>query len=283
MHRESFLLKTADDRSIECFLFEPVYSRTVTTVIFAPGITSHVRDYQPLLEPLAEELRVLAFNLPGHGKSTGLYEPGSLASCVADLVAAERRDVVCAGHSLGGGIAAAACRELPAVCGAYLLNPYVGQACVTDAGYGAMLATRVASRVFGRGADALARLFVKGFNNVRPVRDYAALWRIQSESLMTDKPVSYLLAEKDEIMVGDNPYRYDFVRSMLCKLFPRGYDRSFLARGLNHCLNTGQKDWAPFLKPEPGKDSDALLTNMRDFCTLVVANRHHSRALDKKA
>lgn len=77
-------------------------------IVFSHANGFNARTYRTILGPLAGELRILAFDLRGHGASTLPDDPaafpgwtGIAADLVAVLEAATDRAVVLAGHSLG--------------------------------------------------------------------------------------------------------------------------------------------------------------------------------------
>jgi 3-oxoadipate enol-lactonase len=85
-----------------------------TLIVLVNSIGLSVRMWQPQLNALPEDVRLIAYDQPGHGRSVGLEPPGSLDDLADDLMAVldeEGADtaLVC-GLSLGGmvGIRAAA-------------------------------------------------------------------------------------------------------------------------------------------------------------------------------
>ena len=80
------------------------------TMLFIHGFGGNARQWQHQIEPFAERNRVLAPDLPGHGRSSRLPAGYGMEALVADLAAmlAEQgvtEPVVLAGHSFGGAIA----------------------------------------------------------------------------------------------------------------------------------------------------------------------------------
>jgi len=78
-------------------------------LLFLPGLGVGIRDMRPLVEPLAEQARVITIDNRGVGRSDKPDEPYSIAQMAADAVAVlddagiDRIDVV--GYSMGGRIA----------------------------------------------------------------------------------------------------------------------------------------------------------------------------------
>jgi pimeloyl-ACP methyl ester carboxylesterase len=90
------------------------------TVLLIHGIGGDWRTWEPVLEGLAGNHRVVAVDLPGHGGSAmghGDYSLGGHANALRDLCGAmgiERATVI--GHSLGGGIAMQFAYQFPERC-----------------------------------------------------------------------------------------------------------------------------------------------------------------------
>jgi pimeloyl-ACP methyl ester carboxylesterase len=89
-------------------------------LLLVHGIGGDWRTWEPVLEELAQRHRIVAVDLPGHGRSAkgaGDYSLGALASALRDLCGAlgiARATVV--GHSLGGGIAMQFSYQFPERC-----------------------------------------------------------------------------------------------------------------------------------------------------------------------
>ena len=79
------------------------------TLLLIHGMAGSSRTWRGVMPRLAEEFRVLAPDLPGHGDSAaprGDYSLGNLAAFVRDLLVALDIDrVTVVGQSLGGGVA----------------------------------------------------------------------------------------------------------------------------------------------------------------------------------
>jgi len=91
------------------------------TVLLVHGWTCDSHDWMWQLPALAERFRVIAVDLPGHGRSTGVpgdWGPSGLAHDLAALL--EQRSVgpvVAVGHSYGAAISLALAVEHPAMVG----------------------------------------------------------------------------------------------------------------------------------------------------------------------
>ena len=89
-------------------------------VLLIHGMAGSSGTWDPILEPLGRSAKVLAPDLPGHGRSAkprGDYSLGALASGLRDLLEVlghERATIV--GHSLGGGVAMQFAYQFPERC-----------------------------------------------------------------------------------------------------------------------------------------------------------------------
>jgi pimeloyl-ACP methyl ester carboxylesterase len=120
------------------------------TVLLIHGIGGDWRTWEPVLDGLARQHRVVAVDLPGHGgsaKGAGDYSLGALASALRDLGGAlgiERATVV--GHSLGGGVAMQFSYQFPERCERLVLVSSGGLG--PDVGLVLRLATLPGSELF---------------------------------------------------------------------------------------------------------------------------------------
>lgn len=88
---------------------EPVGPEGAPMVVLGPSLGTSTILWQDVIPVLARTHRVVAWDLPGHGRSPAIAEPwtiAQLADAIAAAVPAER--FACAGVSMGG----AACLEL---------------------------------------------------------------------------------------------------------------------------------------------------------------------------
>ena len=95
-------------------------------LVLLHGLTFDRRMWDPLLELLPDRQRAIAFDLPGHGGSPQLPEPG-LAPVVAAIhdavLAAGLERPILVGHSIGGPLAAMYAATFPAAAVVSIDNP----------------------------------------------------------------------------------------------------------------------------------------------------------------
>jgi pimeloyl-ACP methyl ester carboxylesterase len=104
--------------------------RDKPTLLLVHGWTCDSNDWIWQIQPFAAEYRVVAIDLPGHGRSSadGPFTVRSFADDLAQLLTAlDCRDTVAVGHSLGGVIVSTLAIEHPA---------QVRAVVTADAGYG---------------------------------------------------------------------------------------------------------------------------------------------------
>ncbi|MCA9693123.1 MAG: alpha/beta fold hydrolase, partial [Myxococcales bacterium] len=95
-------------------------------VLALHGITASHREFAALADALGDDVRLIAPDLRGRGRSNHIPGPWGMRAHAADMVAAldhldvARADVLL-GHSMGGFIAAVLAADHPARCGAVLL------------------------------------------------------------------------------------------------------------------------------------------------------------------
>ncbi len=273
--KQDITLKVGRERdiSLEGTIFEPKYEKPDSLIIFTPGISSTYRDYQKfLLEPLAEEARVLTYNLRGHGKSEGKFDPPILVEDLENIVKQQVTPVVLLGQSIGAGISAAAAKTQGNVCGVYMINPYLDPEFLSDTQLKYVsLAQKSTYTGLPTLIDPILHHLFKGFHNRRPIRDFGSLKKVKLSESIDDIPISWIISDKDEVLgTIDNQEHYSKIRQILSLHYPNSTDRSELAQGLNHCLNTTKGDYAPFMKKEKGKDSERIVTDIIEFTRACV-------------
>lgn len=273
--REKLMLNVGRDERIqlEGLILEPNFTKAQSTIIFTPGISSHFEDYLPLLEPLAEEAHVVTYDLRGHGRSQGVFDPPKLVEDLEDIAKMLAKPVCAIGQSVGASIAASAANTQECIKGVYLITPYL---CTDSLSIGPRCGVYLARALTYTGIpyvlDALLRRN-KAFKNRTPIQDTGRLVKAKAPRCAQEKPTSWIVADHDAVLgTLNNPRHFDAVCGRLRELYPHGHDRSALAHGLNHCLNITPGDYAPFLKDEPGKNRDAIIADMLDFAKGVCAS-----------
>ncbi len=162
------------------------------TLLLIHGIGGDWRTWEPVLDGLAQQHRVVAVDLPGHGGSTkgaGDYSLGALACTLRDIggvLGLERATVV--GHSLGGGIAMQFAYQFPERCERLVLVSSGGLG--PDVGLILRLATIPGSELFlsltAPGARSLINLAASAGRvlRIRPAPDaehYARAFAVLAE------------------------------------------------------------------------------------------------------
>lgn len=99
-----------------------------TTVVLIHGFGEHLMTWRAVVDPLARQYRVLAFDLPGFGGSDKPDRPYTREAMVGTVSALLERwtrpPVILVGHSMGGQIAAETAIERPdLVAGLVLIAP----------------------------------------------------------------------------------------------------------------------------------------------------------------
>lgn len=246
-------------------IYEPSRPKHGTVSFFTPGWSAKYSDYEPLLLPLAERYRVIAFNPRGHGGSGGVLDRHR---CIEDLVelhgAYGEERCVLLGHSLAALSLAAAQRVKPK--GIVLFNPYVSAALLPrPLRSGVKLlsqhqdspAVRIVDDILG-----MLPLDRFGLNMRRPLINTAALNDIEiRRGQRTEAPLLYFVADRDTTTGAHEPSTYGIMRNALHNLSAAPEDASALAHGLNHCMN--RSGYVPFLKP--GAERENILDRVHGF------------------
>jgi pimeloyl-ACP methyl ester carboxylesterase len=95
-------------------------------LVLLHGLTFDRRMWDPLLEVVPDRQRVIAFDLPGHGGSPPLSEPGlaPVVEAIHEAVLAAGIDrPILVGHSIGGPLAAIYAATFPAAAVVSIENP----------------------------------------------------------------------------------------------------------------------------------------------------------------
>jgi pimeloyl-ACP methyl ester carboxylesterase len=148
------------------------------------GITNSSETWEPAVDALAQDFRVIAPDLLGHGHSAtprGDYSLGAHASGVRDLLSAlEINRVTVVGHSLGGGVAMQFAYQFPERCERLVLVSSGGlgkevhlllrAAALPGADWVLPMLTSRGARGIGQGIGAVLRL-----GRIKPSDDMSVL------------------------------------------------------------------------------------------------------------
>jgi hypothetical protein len=235
-------------------------------ILFLQGFSGRHEDYMHLLMPLGEEFRVITYNYRGHGKSKGRFTNASAINDTEQILESIPRKGNILAHSYAIFVTRLKSDKLQR---AYLLEPYLDPS-MLPAGF--RLGVKVCSLasvlpIVLPGIDALLDASgipqEKGLNNKRPLQSFAELEKIRAYDF--DKPLAFTLASRDELFSVPYPEKYMQAIDMIKEKYPQARNRSEIVRGLNHCLNLAPNDFAPFLKPEEGKNSDRIIEDIVNF------------------
>jgi 3-oxoadipate enol-lactonase len=156
-------------------------------VVFANSLGTDLRVWDPLLPLLPPGLRIVRYDMRGHGLSDapeGDYWMGDLVADAAGLMdALAIRDAVFVGLSIGGVVAQGLAAERPDLVRAAVLSntaPKIG----TEASWRERVAAVRAGGIEAIADGVLAKWFTRGFHAERA--DELALWR----HMLTRTPVA---------------------------------------------------------------------------------------------
>lgn len=245
--------------ALEAGIYEP--RRTNNLIIFTPGISSTFQDYEPFLNDLKNNnATVIAYNVRGHGKSEGRMSQKALVEDLEALIAIQEQPLSLAGHSLGASISAKAHGPVKSQ---VFLAPFINRYSLSGMnrlGYGLMNVLNNLSMLAPLDRYAAAKGPEAGFNNREPVHDFVELSTFTSHKLPQRK-TGWTIPDKDE-MLGTwmNSAHYEALKQQMQKAYPKGYNMSFLVKGLNHCMNLKPFDFVPFFKTESDKHSTLART-----------------------
>jgi pyruvate dehydrogenase E2 component (dihydrolipoamide acetyltransferase) len=150
-------LALADDRTIHALFAGP---RKAQTLVFVHGLGGSLSTWQIVLGGLADEWRLIAIDLPGHGQSAKTagadYSIAGHAAAVAEaLEGAGVRDAIVVGHSLGGAVALRLASEQP--------GPVRGLALIDSAGLGEEVGADLLASMAGEPGPETARALLELF------------------------------------------------------------------------------------------------------------------------
>lgn len=174
-------------------------------VLALHGITASHREFAMLADALGEEVRLIAPDLRGRGRSNGVPGPWGMRAHARDMIAVldhfgiARADVVL-GHSMGGFITAVLAAERPDRCGSALLVdgglPIMPALPLHRLPFGDWMIEKVVGKVLGPALERLDMTF-------ESAEAYRAYWR-DHPALRADWS-SYVEDYLDYDLVGEAP------------------------------------------------------------------------------
>lgn len=206
-------------------------------VVLVHGISQDSRTWEPLAEHLRHSARLLAPDLPGHGRSQspgGDHSLGAYASGVRDLLLAlDEPGATIVGHSLGGGVALQFAYQFPDM---------VDRLVLVDSG--------------GLGRDVSALLRAAVLPGAHPVIGMLSSARSQRAAAAVSRGLSFLglrlgtdLGEawRGISALADPDARVAFLRTARATMELRGQmisagDRLYLASALPTLIIWGEQD-----------------------------------------
>lgn len=252
--------RAVDDRrkiELDGIILESTSSKE--KLYFCQGFSAKASDYLQLLEMLAEEFTVITYDHRGHAKSQGKYCPDYAVNDLHTILEQQKiRECHMLGHSMGCAIAinASEREEVKKLC---LIAPYLNQVFLPFLFRNMIMAINIITYFPGlvQGIDALLDcLLPANINNKKLLQSLAALYRTQAKTC--EKPVAFMLSNKDNLLRTENPKRYELLKTEILKHCRDATDLSAYVADLNHCLNLKKEDISPLLKPELGKNSQEI-------------------------
>jgi pimeloyl-ACP methyl ester carboxylesterase len=245
---------------LEGYVLEPS-GPAAGIIIFSPGFTEPAGHCRGLLDPLADGFRVVAYSNRGHGSSEGVLSPAAAVRDLETVIghpAVGGRPVLL-GHSFGGY--ATGCASSRAA-GCYWIAPFLSPSFAGPfqrAGLWLLqhmgLLVGLADRLVDR--SGICRSY--GILADRPLAAARGLAAVRPPQVGV--PHAYVVPGRDEVLPPGPVARELAVR------YPAAEDHSAVARELGHCLNRGFRDFRPFCRPEPGKDTAAIAERIARFST----------------
>jgi len=236
-------------------------------ILFLGGLSGHFEDYQRfLLEPLADTFRVDTFNYRGHIGSHGRFNNKSNLDDAETILEEIQGDVFILAHSYGANLATRL--KSDKIKKIYCFEPLFDFNMLTGLFQLGINALSITKHIGFLGfPDFLldeANIPIKaGFKNTNPLQSFAELKEVKECEY--EKPLAFAFADKDTVYGTSNPVNQKNLIKKIKEMYPHAKNRSELVRGLNHCLNLKKGDFAPFLKPEKGKDSDKIIEDIINF------------------
>ncbi|MFC4506862.1 MULTISPECIES: alpha/beta fold hydrolase [Streptomyces] len=217
------------------------------TVLLVHGATCDSHDWSAQIEAFAARHRVIAPDLRGHGRSSGLtggQRPREFAADLAELLdAVDAGPTVVVGHSLGGVVASVLAVEYPS-----LVRAVVS----VDPGYGfeAEFAPQVAAAFRVPDPVGAAAAVLGGLENQAtsgPEADALRVWhrrRVLSMDPMTVRDVFHGLFDEAATPLTVRPGVETYLSRRTCPVLSVSAAASLKAKGIDG-------DWEPSLSRHP--------------------------------
>jgi len=236
-------------------------------ILFLQGFSGKHEDYMHLLMPLGEEFRMVTYNNRGHPGSGGTFNAKKSAEDWKEIAKSSACDYVLA-HSCGASFALKL--DSKYIKGAYCIEPVFSADMLPwlmRAGISMLHAAEVSPTILpsiDSFLDARGLPARWGLSNKNPLQSFSEIGKLDQNSYV--KPLAFTIADADEALgTTGKPERKVALIEKVMTAYPQARNRSNLVRGLNHCLNLTPGDFAPFLKPEKGKDSDRIIEDIINF------------------
>ncbi len=263
--------------SLEGLVLSPHLSKPEATIYFLEGLGGDFRDYMCLLEPLADEFKVVAHNYRGHSGSQGYFHPADCANDLLDIVNTEEGKVHLLGHSIGSMISINSASKKPEKFSSnYMIAPFSDVIFLPDR---LKKSVKLLNAFEGALPFIDKVLYKTGISKKRGHCNHVlqAHSKIDKDGIRNhyqrynqgNIPTAFVLTRNDEVLGTADEHHYNKINDLLLFYIPKIENRSALFQGLNHELNL--EGSCPFLKPElyrktgNKKDTKKLIENIAEF------------------
>ncbi len=262
------------------------------SVYFLHGLSARWKDYEPLLDPLSENLNIIAYDQRGHGNSPGKFSVEKAADDLEAIIdKEEKRPAAILAHSIGCRVAVDVAYRMFAkgkpLAGIYMIEPCLGIDSFSS-GMRALIRTLHYASLPLFPLDWL----LNSMSGWRKEHGFHQRYVIQTTGDMANfhsddcegfprSYVGFMLSDNDKVLGTHKQNHYWYCMERLRKLFPyprhgepgapSAWDDSGVVAGLNHCLNKPEDGHVPFLMPS-GDENDYQRNKTRDR----ILDRVHS-------
>jgi len=232
------------------------------------GFSGRYDDYlEHFLFPLGEEFRVVTYNHRGHSGSGGKFDAKRGTDDWKEIIENMGREpAYFIGHSYGANLATRL--DSDKIKGIYCFEPLFDFKMINGVFQLGINALSIAKHIgFLELPDSLLDAsgipLKAGFNNTHPLQSFTELSGLKEQAY--EKPLAFAFTDKDIVFGTNNSAKQKSLIKRIKARYHQAKDRSHLIAGLNHCLNLTPGDFAPFLKPEQGKDSKRIIEDIINF------------------